>query len=268
MAKRKFIQQGDAKGGPVSIDVPQGKYAGFLIRIFGTTSAAQTLLNADVGMIRINRDGKEVIAETFDFFHCYDDLKGGFLPTATGGAAAAEDIYCFVPCSLPELPNVMNVPNNEQVDLKLDFTANLPLRFVALPCTYQVYGYLTEDIVEAYQLLIREQDVQAAAAGRLAEMINGKNLASLYLIDAGGILNSFSLSIDGQIVVDNIDDVVERAITAFENRVEVATTLVEVNQMRTGNFQNAINGNTELELIFSGAGTVNITAFQVSTPNI
>ena len=37
---------------------------------------------------------KEVIAETFDFFHCYDDLKGGFLPTATGGAAAAEDIFC------------------------------------------------------------------------------------------------------------------------------------------------------------------------------
>lgn len=266
MAQRKFIQQGSAIGGQVNIDIPKGKYAGLLVRIFGTTSAGQTLLMADVGMMRINRKGKEVIAETFDFFHCYDDLKGGFLPEATGGAAAAEDVYCFIPVALPELPNVMDVENNEEVDLKLDFTANLALRFVALPCTYQVYGYMTPDITESYQLLIREQDVQAAAAGRLVEIMNGKNSAAIYLIDAAGVIDSFSVAVDGQMIVDNIDDVVERAITSMENRVEAATTLVEVNHVRTGNFQNAINGSTKVELVFSDAGTINITNFQVSQP--
>jgi len=262
---RLFIAQGSALGGAVNLDIPKGKYAGLLIRIFGTTNTGQTLALSDIGQLRVNRHGKEVISESFDFFHCYDDLKGGFLPTVTGGAAAAEDVFCLIPFALPELPNVMNVLTNEEADLRLDFdTATMNTRFGANPCTYQVYGYMTPDIDEHYQLLIREQDVQATGAGRLSDALNGSNLAALYLIDDSDVIDSYSLAVDGSIVVDNIDDDVERAVTSFENSVEAANRMAEVNLVRTGNFANAINGVAKIELVFNAGGTVNLTAFQIS----
>lgn len=264
MSMRKFIAGGSALAGPVNIPIPKNRYAGFLVRFTGTTSAGQTLLIGDLGQVRVMRYGQEQISESAAFFAAYNDLKGGFLPGPTGGAAALEDVFFYVPFSLPELPNTANVLSNEEMVLRIEPAATLPARFVALPCQYEVYGYITPDVPEAYQLTIREQDVQAAGAGRLAPTLNGKNLAAMYLIDAGAVIGSYSLDIDKIQVVDNIDDAVERAITSWENQIEAATALAEVNLVRTGNIANAINGIGKLQLVFTGAGTANITLFQIA----
>lgn len=261
---RKFIAEGSALGGAVNIDIPKGRYAGLLVRFTGTTSAGQTLTMADLGQVRVMRYGQEVISESAAFLQAYNDLKGGFLPTVTGGAAALEDVIFYIPFALPELPNTSNVLTNEEMDLRIEPAATLPARFVALPCQYQVYGYMTPDVPESYLLNIREQDVQAVGAGRLAPTLNGKNLAAMYMIDAGAVVGSYSLEIDKVLVVDNIDDAVERAITSWENQIEAATALAEVNLVRTGNIANAINGTGKLQLVFTGAGTANITLFQIS----
>ena len=116
-------------------------------------------------------------------------------------------------------------------------------------------------------LKIREQDVQASGSGRILEILNGLNLAALYLKDSADKIDSYSVDIDGVMIVDNIDDDVERAITGLENRIESGTlSFAEVNLVRTGNIRNAINMKTKVELIFNAAGTVNLTAFQISLP--
>lgn len=263
MARRTFIKQGSAFGGTVNVDIPKGRYAGLLVRVYGTTAATQTLALADIGQMRLKRYGEEVISETFDFFHAYDDLKSGFLPTVSGGAAAAEDIFAMIPLSLPELPNTADVQTDTEMDLTLVFSSAMDTRFSGSTVTYQVYGYITDDIPEQYQLMIREQDVEASAAGRKVEVLNGVNLAALYLTDVSDIVDKYSLAVDGLQVVDDIDDDVERAITGMENRVESATTFAEVNLVHTGNPANARNSQAKVNLTFNAAGTVTLTAFQI-----
>ena len=145
---RKFIKQGSAKDGTVSINLPANVYAGLILRVRGTTDTAQTLLLSSIGHIRIFRYGEQIQSESFEFYHNYDNLKGGYLPTVTAGAAAAEDIFCLVPFGLPELPNTMNVVSNDEANVKLEFS-NLDTLFGSNACTYELYGYITEDIPEA-----------------------------------------------------------------------------------------------------------------------
>lgn len=262
MAQRKFIKSGSAATGTVNIDIPKGKHAGLVLRVKGTSAAGQTFALSDVGQIRAKRNGEEVISESFDFFHAYNDLKGGFLPTITGSPNVAEDVFCYIPFQVPELPNIVDVRTNEEMDVQIQFASAMDTVFSGGSPTYELYSYETPDIREQYQLLIREQDIQASGAGRLAEVLNGKNLMALYITDASDKIDKYSLEVDGRMVVDDIDDDVERAITGLENRVESSTTFAETNLVRTGNYRNAINAQSKLGLTFNASGTITVTAFQ------
>jgi len=266
LSRLSFIRQGSAKDGSVSVDLPKGRYAGLLVRIFGTTDTGKTLALSNVGKLRVQRNGKEVIGETFEFFNQYSNLKGGLLPTVSGSAATAEDIMCFIPFAIPEMRNCSAFRTNEEADLNCDFDAStLTTQFGSNSCTYQIYGYMMPEIAERYQLLIREQDIQASSAGRITAPLNGKNLAVVYLEDDSDKVDSTSLVVDDVVVVDAIDEDVIRHVTGFENRIESSNVggLAEMSLIQTGQPENAINGGGSLDLTFNGAGTLKVTVFQI-----
>lgn len=264
MAQAKFIQSGSAKGAArVSADLPIGRYAFLALILKGTTDVAQTLDEADVGRIRVQRNGRQIQAESFEFFHDYSNLKGGF-PTRTVPTAGASRIVAFIPFSLHGVPNTLDVRSKEEVDVYLDFDAVLNTRFGANAATYELYAYEEAFIPETYELQIEEQDIQAAGAGRLDRMLDGVNVGSIFLRDGASIVNTVQVEVDGRTVVDSIDDAFLLDLTNITNRVEASGMgLLEIPIAPTGIIEEAFNRNAEISLDVSGAGTLEVTKLRV-----
>lgn len=260
MSQLRFLGSGSCKGSArVSIDLPIMRTIYLMLVIKGTTDTAQTLDEADVGRIRIQRGGRQIIGETFEFFFDLSNLMGGY-PHKTAPTAGASRLVAMIPFYLLGARNALDVRSKEEVDVYLDFNATLDTRFGANAGTYELYARNAEGIPEQYEIQIEEQDIVASGSGRYEDILDGRNLAQAYLRDASSVVDKVQLHVDGSVVVDNIDDAAILDVTTFEQQVEAAAGgLILVNNMPGGNIAEASNSNSELDVDFSGAGTLEVT---------
>lgn len=262
--KTHFLDSGSAKGAArVSVDLPILRAAALMLVVKGTTDTGQTLDEADIGRVRINRGGRQIQGETFEFYHDHANLKGGF-PTRTVGAATASRIVAFIPFFVPGLRNTLDIRSKEEVDVYLDFDAVLNTRFGANAGTYELYVLEAEGTPETYELHVEEQDLVASGSGRLTDILDGENIAQVYYRDPDSVVDQIQLIVDGETVVDNIDDEAILDVTQYENRIESSGIgLLETNLVPGGNIAEGINGNVRINADFSGAGDLEITKFRV-----
>lgn len=260
----KLIASGSAKAAArVSIDLPIGRYGSLLLILKGTTDTAKTLALEDIGRIRIQRGGREIINELWEFFGEYSDLKSGF-PNLTVPTAGATRVAIAVPFAASGLPNALDVFNKEEVDVFLDFDVQLDTEFGANAATYELYGMMAPTQRERYELHIEQQHIVASAASRLLDKLSGRNIAALYLKDVAPAVTSLSLSIDGVNTINEIDDDTLLDITNMANRKEATgNALIEIQNVVTGKIQEVSNNNVEIDVTFSGAGTLEITKFRI-----
>lgn len=263
--RTKFIETGSAKDGKTVVDVPKNPYLGLILRIRGTTDSGETLLLSDVGSIRTERNGNQIQSGTFEFYHERTDLKRGFPLAPTGGAAAAEDIVCWIPFFYNNLPNVLDVQSKEEVDVTLDFDATtLSTRFGSNAVTYELYGIVEEAISEKYILDVRSQNIEKGSSGRFQETLDRPNIAGLILQDPDDDIDEVQFEVDGEIVWDNIDQDVLTIISNLSNQIETSgNELGEINLVETGDIREAYNKNSLLNITFNGAGTLKVTIFSI-----
>lgn len=234
-----------------------------MLVIKGTTDTAQTLDEADVGRIRIQRAGDQIIGETFEFFFDLANLLGGY-PHKTAPTAGASRLTAFIPFYFPGIRNALDIRDKEEVDVYLDFDATLDTRFGANAGTYELYAAVAPGIPERYELRIEEQDVVAVGSGRYDQNLNGDNIGAVYFRDPSSVVNKIQVSVDDEVAVDNIDDAALLDQTTFERTVESAAGgLIEVNNAPGGSIAETRNKQTELDVDFSGAGTLQVTKFRV-----
>lgn len=260
----RFIATGSAKNSArESIDLPVGRYAALLLILKGTSDTGKTLALEDIGRIRIQRGGREIQNEDWLFYGLYSDLKTGW-PNLTLPSAGATRVAIVIPFSASGLPNALDVMSKEEVDLFLDFDAQLDTEFGANAATYEVYGIHAPTQQEVYELHVEQQDQAASAAGRLIEKLNGRNIAAVYLKDPGADVTSLSYTVDGKVIVNEIDTDTLLDWTNIRNRKEaVGNTLIEINLVTTGKMQEIANTQTDIDTTFSGAGTLEVTKFRV-----
>ena len=265
----QFIESGSAKGAAKPrIDVPVGRLGALMLVLKGTTDTGETLAPADVAdAIRLKRNGRQIQAESFRFLHEYADLKNGF-PTQTTPQQGDTRIVAFLPMGVSAFPNSMEVRSKEELDLEIDFNATLDTRFGSNAATYEVYSLLQPAVPERYELNIREQNIQANGGGRLNGQFDARNVAGIYLEDVDDAINTVAIEVDGEVVVDTVDDQALLDVTKLTNAIEATGfSFAELVSPSGTSLQEVVNENTEYDLDFSGAGTAAFTLFTVSRQN-
>lgn len=263
MSRQQFIDSGD----PVAkakhtVEVPIGRYQGYKIVVKGTTDTGQTLAPEDIGRVRLERDGVQKQSETFEFYYDYSDIKGGY-PTATLPTAGASRIVAYIPVGYVS-PNSMDVLSADEVKVFLEFNSStLSTRFGANPATWEFVGLEAEEVPETYGINIFEHDVQASGATRKVFSIDHSNIACLFVKDPSDVLKSILVRIDKKTATNNIDFENLLDDTAIENNIESSGLDVVELKYVANSVEEAVNGSTEVELEFSGAGTIEITGIKI-----
>lgn len=263
MSRQQFIDSGDPKAkSKYTVEVPIGRYQGYKLVIKGTTDTGQTLAPEDIGRLRMERNGQQKMSETFEFFHDYSDIKGGY-PTATLPTAGASRIVAYIPASYVS-PNSMDVLASDELKFFLEFNnTTLSTRFGANEASWEFVGLEAEEVPEAYELNLFEHDVQASGATRKVFTIDHSNIACLFVKDPDDVLESILVRIDKKTATNNIDFENLLDDTAIENNIEASgLDLVELKYI-ANSIEEAVNGSTEVEIEFTGAGTVEITGLKV-----
>lgn len=247
----------------VNVDVPAARYGFFQLVIEGTTTTAEILDPADVGNLRLQRFGKQKQGTTFEIYHDYSGIKGGFVE-ATTPTAGASRLVAYLPLSFPGIPNSLDVRSDEEIDIKLDFDAILSTRFGANPSTWSLYGFIQPAIPERYVLYWENEDIQSNGAGALPKTLSGQNIGALLLRDSAGVINTVQIEQDGATVISNISDQILLDLTNLENRVETSgNTLVEVNMAPSGLIAETRNRQTKITPQFSAGGTLTVFKLRV-----
>lgn len=258
----KFIKTGDAKGTRVDIDLPAGRYAFLKLTIEGTSDTGQTATN-DIGEYRLERNGREIHGTDLKFTHQWADLKGGH-PTLVAPEAGATRITTFIPFGLFGEANTIDFASKEEADLEIRFNSNLATIFGSNAVTYTLYGFQAPSIAERYELQISKQNINAAGAGREKEVMNRKNIASVYMRDSSAVVDRIQFIVDGETIEDNVTDDDLRDITNIINQVESAQDLAEINLVASGNILEAKNDFSELEANFTGTGILDVVVLSLN----
>lgn len=258
----RLLKTGSAKGGASVNDyMPKGMYNALVLIVKGTTDTGQTLTKNDIGRIRVEYEGEELQGRDFAFYHDYTDLMGGHPAAATGSVASPERILAAVPFAHPGYPNTLDVERPDQAVYYLDFDSILDTRFGSNDASYELYGLELPEIPMTYQLLVRQQDIEAAAAGRPDRTLRLGNVGSLYLRDPSSVVGNVQVTVDGDLVVNNIDSEFLLDVTNLERRIESSgQDLKEVLIAEGASIEETLNKNIDMQVSFSGTGTLDITA--------
>jgi len=263
--KHEFIFSGDPTVGNTSKYIQKGRYVALYLVIYGTTDAGQTLTKEDVGRIRLTRHGREKQSETFDFYHDLSDLMGGY-PTSTTPAAGASRIVAYIPFQHIRMPNSMDVQDNQELKIFLNFdAATLATRFGANPSYFELWGLTADAVPEKYELEIYEKNMQPGGAGKLPVEINESNVIGLYYRDDGGIVSNVNLSRDGETAIGDVPlEVLKDTTNMMMNLETSGNPLVFINFVPAGNRSNAISKNITGQIKFTGSGTLQQTIIRLN----
>lgn len=253
------------------IQVPAGRYSALFLRLTGTTDTGQTLSNADVGTIRFNRYGAQVVNATWDHLAKMSNLFGGFIE-ATFPTAGATATSIVVPFSVPGagLPNTAFIASDTECNLYLDALSTLSTRFGANAISLSVYGIEEALVPETYQLVIAPANQTAGGAGSFVLQVPGRNTALLVAEDSSSVVTSIFLTVDGRVIVPNVSDAVLLAVTnALLGRVEVTgnTLVLLPTSDKQGDLSAFGNEVAEFTNVFSGSGSLLITSYQIQPSN-
>jgi len=259
IAKDAAVSSGNAQ--KVVEDVPVGRYAALGLVIEGTTDTDETLAPSDIGQIRIERNGRQIISGSYSFFHELTKMKFG-RPEATLPTAGATRIFTLIPFFY-NFRNTLDVTSKDEVDVFIDFGANMPTRFGSNAVTYELTGLTAPAVAESYEMQIRQQDVVADSAGILPTQLDARDVAGLLISDAGDVVSQFQLEVDDKTLYQNIDDDTLTNYSNVENLVEAADLVLTEVPVAEVDLQEAVNRNVKITPTFTGSGTlsVNIISF-------
>lgn len=268
----KLLQNVTVVGGSTAvIQVPAGRYTGIMLRLTGTTTTSQTLTTADIGQLRVQRNGNQVYSATWDHAAKMSNLFGGFIE-ATTPEAGATAVSCLIPFQIPGagLPNALFVASDTEMFVFLDALAVLATRFGANAISLTAIGIEEALIPETYQPYVAPANQSAGGAGTFKQQVPGKNTALLVVEDASSVVTSIQVEIDGRLTVPALNDAILLAYTnAALGRVEVTgnTLILLKTSDRMGDLQAFGNETAEFTNVFSGSGSLNITAYQIQESN-
>lgn len=261
--KRFVATEEITPGNTETYKIPSGRLSGLHVRLTGTTDTGQTLALSEIGTFRLQRDGRTIQSESFEFYSDFNDLTGGF-PEATLPTAGATAVSCFIPFFAPRLPNTMEVVSEDELKLFFEPAAGLATEFGSNAISVEVNAIIETEVAESYELEVNTQDFAASATGRRSIPLNHKNNAYVFLVDAGGVVSTVQIDVDGATREPAIDIDSQAAFASFEWRIETnGNTLIPYNIGSRSELGSYLNESVTLLPTFTSTGTLEITLFNI-----
>jgi hypothetical protein len=240
--------------GHMSFTLPKGQYGNILIDYSGTNAALKTMTLADLGNIRLNWNGQDVVNVDAEILSILNNLYGGVAPfVSAAGANFSGQI--IIPCGQwTDSMNIYDIGNTDQVQLTLDFP-NLAAIANVTAGTVTVY-YKDKVGVMNYLHNIVMRQVVAQGGGWVNDTFPVNNVSQIYLKTP--VTNHVT---DLQILKDNETHVdsttaVAQAYSDYIHIVETATTSIAIECAESKNIMESIGGQVQYRYLFSQADTL------------
>jgi len=250
----KFIGGGDPTSvSKFVIDVPAGRYSGFLVYLSGTNDTGDDweFSDAENAIFRLNND--DMVNLPLGFLADYTNLEHG-TPGNSSTTAGAISQAAIVPLQAKGHQNAILVRTNDVASLTIDLgTSTADIASGNL----EVYA-IESDVPTNY--LPRFYDMAIAiGSGQTRRTIESANLIQLYMNPVSTNLDNVRVEID-HVTEYDASDGAATVMANIENQVESALTYINT-VVAKNSLEEGLGA--KVEVIFSGSGsdTVNTYVF-------
>lgn len=246
----QLIKSGQVLDNSLFLQLPRGLWRGLFVRWTGTNAGGQAVNLAQLGTVRVNLMGTDIVNCLVSFLSALGNLKSGVaeFASATGGAYAASVYIPFH--TYFDLQNSLYAANDESIQIELRNTVTTA---IVTGGTVEVYALQGIHPMRYVPTLIN-QNVQAGGAGLVSDIVQSRNVSSLYVTD-NAQLSIMQVETDGRLRI-NANRGAIGAFSNFENRVETAITLFELNLNPHGIVSDALSDTVKVMFQVSAATTV------------
>ena len=223
-----FRSQKDLQNGRFTEYLNQGNIQGFFVNVEGTATSQLDI--DDLGNIKVNRNGRNIINKPFAFFHRLMKEWGGTLEETTP-ATGATRVVTFVPFFFPEIANnALEVLSDQE--LRVDVEQGTLSAFGSNAVTTRIIPVTAPQLVEVYEPEILDDVLSFGGSGTQTDEIGLSNITRILLEDSNGTATSIQLSRDGRQVVDSLTSDEINDYSNMVNRVESnPDSLIEINPL-------------------------------------
>ena len=255
----RTIEAGDLLSQDLSIDIPEGRYEHLLLRVSGTSAAAQTGTTSNLGRIRVNYNGTDIISSEFEFLHQWTNLFYG-LPENTSAEAGACSFSSLIPFSNRIISNGLDIGEDDLCQFFLTRDSAIDTTYDAL--TYELLGVETMTPQNYIQMFY---DLTRSYSGAAQDVFDLKheNIGLIALIDGTiatptAILDRAMVTRDDEIVFNGAKNSLLFGADIF-HEVEAASVGAICLDMAPGNdpLEN-LASSIGLQLSINALGTIGI----------
>lgn len=204
-------------------DLPHGTIKDLVIRWTGTNQAGQAVTLAQLGQVRVNYRGTDVVNETVNFFSLFNNLKYG-VAEFSSIVAGAYAVSIVIPFHAP-WDNTVGLFNNANyagfVELRNTVT------IVTVTGGVVQISYVEANAMAPYLTYFIQQNLAVGGAGQQTQDFSGTDISSLFIENNVNLTNVFIQK--DQLSRITSDEATLLSYSNFLNRVETAIALLEVN---------------------------------------
>lgn len=243
-------------GAQVNFTLAPGQYEQLLIEFAGTTIAAQTLLIADLGEMRLTDSKGAHSRVSFSSLQDRAFALGGILEDATGNAASAENVHIPFPFAIQgDSDNIFAVSPNEIVTLTIFPGSNFATRIAGNTWTFTIHA-LRKTGIQRYRYLLNDLEF-GIINGITTEQVQFENIYDVWMENNTNI-NRIVWKQDGEAVFDTTRDALIQQ-THFDNEIETFSATINKVQLllnRRGEPQKSLNDANEIRVEGSAAADI------------
>jgi len=210
------IEAGNLLLQDLAIDIPEGRHEHLLLRTKGTSDTGQTGAITNLGRVRVNLNGTDIISSEYENLHKWTNGKYG-LPENVSAEAGACSFTSLIPFSNRDVPNGLDIDEE-------DICAFHLTRDTAIATTYTelTYELLVRETMapQAYIMMFYDLTRTHGGAGPDVFDIKHENVG-LVGIDST-VLDRIMVTQDGKIKFNGEYDSLLYAADIF-NEIEAAT---------------------------------------------
>lgn len=248
----QWIDSGNALTNAHTAEITPGEYAAFMLRIAGTNGGGGNAAVTDVGQVRLNVNGGDIINVPYNILHVLSNVYYGF-PEYTQNVGAGFAFSAILPADLPGGGGIMYLSGQDQAFLHLNFN----LGAMGIPPASVQWDLLgiEQDGIHKYWSKLFQETLTPGGAGLIREEFAGRNLMGIFI--SSTVVDRLRVYVDGRIKVSASWDEL-RAWTDIQSQVEAAATVVWLDLNLSRSPAEPLGNEVTLEFDASGAGTIDI----------
>lgn len=249
----KLLHAVPADNGTMTFYLPQGQFGAIGIEYDVDAAAAVTLTKLNMGNIRVNWNGDDIINVEAELINNLNNIYGG-VGEFSAVAGAAHRMMAFLPLGQWfDSNNVWDIGENDRVMIKVDFpdlalAANVDSGFV------RIFGKNRLGIMNYLHKII-PRPVVASGAATLADSYLLNNVSQVYINDPAALLSNIQIIKDGETIVDGEPDTL-LAYNAYIHQLESTVNVLAIDMVESMDIREALGVSIHYNYIFTGAGTL------------